>query len=93
MRVKALPADHWLVPYTRALVGECLFSQDKFEVAEPLIVPSAKQIEKLRGREDKYTWLTFRRAHRLYAEWGRPELAAEFAYNPVDQVEQDGEQD
>lgn len=93
VREGALPSNHWLVPYTRAFVGECLFAQGRFESAEPLIVQSAQQLEELRGREDKYTQLTSRRARRMYRAWGRPERAARYEADNAGDVEPHGIQD
>ncbi len=93
VREEALPSDHWLVPYTRAFVGECLLTQGKFEAAESLIVPSAQQMEELRGRDDKWTRLTVQHARRMYQAWGRPEQAEKYAADGVAVVESDGERE
>lgn len=88
VRERALPPDHWLVPYTRAFVGECLVAQGKFDSAEPLIVQGAQQLDELRGRDDKYTQLTFRRAIRMYREWGRPQQATRYETESENGVEE-----
>jgi hypothetical protein len=87
VREGALPSNHWLVPYTRAFVGECLFAQGKFESAERLILPSAQQLEELRGPTDKYARLTLKRVHRMYQVWGKPEQAANYETKNVEKVE------
>jgi len=87
VREGALPPDHWLIPYTQAFLGECMFARGRFDSAEPLIVGSAQKLEELRGREDKYTQLTFRRARRMYEAWGRPQEASKYQIMSVNKVD------
>jgi non-specific serine/threonine protein kinase/serine/threonine-protein kinase len=76
----------WTTFHARSLLGDCLLGQEKYALAEPLLLQA---YEGLKARKEQIPRLYSRqriaeagqRIIRLYETWGRPEKATEWRSN------------
>ena len=76
--VVALPPGHVAVAVARGALGECLFLQNNYAEAEPLLLESHQAFDLGVGAKDPRTRDACRRLVILYEAWGKPEAARPF---------------
>ncbi len=78
IRKDALPAGDWRIANTESVLGGCLTAQGRFSEAESLLLKTWPIIEGQRGESDRLTREALERIVKMYQEWGKPGIAADY---------------
>lgn len=63
---------------TRAVLGECLTAQKRFEEAEPLLIESYNDLKMSLGEQNLRTLAVGQQLVNLYDAWNKPDKVAPF---------------
>jgi serine/threonine protein kinase/tetratricopeptide (TPR) repeat protein len=78
IRKKALPPGDLYISITESSLGECLTAQKRYAEAEPLLIQSYDVMKQTQGEQNPRTLEARERLVKLYASWGKSQLAARF---------------
>jgi serine/threonine-protein kinase len=79
IRTESLPKEHFWVALANSALGECLALQKRYAEAEPLILDSYNSLKTNQGDKSLRTQEALRRVVKLYQDWQKPELAAQYS--------------
>jgi serine/threonine protein kinase/Flp pilus assembly protein TadD len=82
MQRKTLPADHPDTAGTESLLGACLAAEGRYAEAEPLLLQSYTRITARRSDGSREAREARARIVSLYASWGQPAKASQYAQRP-----------
>src|SRR5262249_26189874 len=72
-----LPADHWMIPGSKAYVGECLTALGRYAEAETAITGAYNKLVSVLGPGHVRTRNAAKSAVQLYQAWGKADKVAE----------------
>jgi tetratricopeptide (TPR) repeat protein len=78
IRIKVVPLDSFLIPFTESALGECLTAQQRYAEAEPLLTDGYTGLIWKLGEKDVRTMEARQRLAKLYDAWDKPEQALLF---------------
>ena len=78
IRLRVFGSDHHKTNLTRALIGRTTFMAGDHASAEPILLDAYQRLIETLGQDHRYTLVCREFIHKLYTEWGKPELAAQF---------------
>jgi eukaryotic-like serine/threonine-protein kinase len=78
VRIKVVPLDSFLIPFTESALGECLIAQKRYAEAEPLLTDGYTGLIWKLGEKDVRTVEARQRLARLYDAWDKPDQALLF---------------
>lgn len=77
--LKAYPEGHYATALFRLNLGACLRNLGRFEEAEVQLQASYRELTAALGEDHEYVATAARYLAKLYEDWNKPDLAAEFA--------------
>jgi len=78
IRLKVFGTDHHKTNLTRALIGRTTFLSGDHASAEPILLDAYQRLIETLGENHRYTLVCRDFIHKLYTQWGKPELAENF---------------
>jgi len=78
IRLRVFGSDHHKTNLTRALIGRTTFMAGDHASAEPILLDAYQRLIETLGQDHRYTLVCREFINKLYTEWGKPELAAQF---------------
>jgi non-specific serine/threonine protein kinase/serine/threonine-protein kinase len=86
VREEKLPPEHWRLFEVKSLLGEALSGQGKFQEAEPLLLAGYEGIKDNKAVPAQRKRVARERLERLYEAWGKPDQAAAWHAEGVEQT-------